>query len=83
MSSSEHFYEILLFIISDLISVIIFSPIIGFIIYKVIRFDSIHYFFIISSIIAVLLMILFTLYNKKIINESNKRYSTNNGSGNE
>lgn len=80
MSSGEHFSEILLFIVSDLISVIIFSPIIGFIIYKVINFDSINYFFIISSIIAILLMVLFVFYNKKIINASNKRYSTNIGS---
>ena len=75
MTSSEKTSEIFLFIISDLCSVIIFSPIIGFLFFKLLNYDSINSFYIFTIITAIILGIIFIFANKRVINYSVKRYT--------
>lgn len=75
MTSSEKTSEVFLFIISDLFSIVIFSPIIGFLLFKLLDSDSINSFFIFTIITASILGVLFVLANKRVINNSVKRYT--------
>lgn len=74
MTPAEHAFEIFRFIITDICAIFIFSPIIVFLLYKLFNSNDISGFIPFSIIIAIILCVFFILGNKKIINESNKRY---------
>lgn len=74
MTSSEKASEVFLFIISDLFSTVIFGTIIGFLIFKLFNYDSITSLALCVSLTAAVLVLLFILANKRIVNNSVKRY---------
>ena len=76
MTSSEHTSEVFRFIRTDIVGIIIFSPTIGFLLYKLFVPDTFSIWITFSIVIAVLLSLFFIFSNIKVINESNKRYES-------
>lgn len=74
MAKIEKIAELLRFIFINIIGTITLAPATGIIVLAIIRSESITTFITISSIAAVIILILLILGEKSIIDESNNRY---------